>query len=198
MEVVDKIQTTIIPRDAKIKVYWEDVPENYSKDNKLVVRNAFARKYGVAKSNIQVLYKAIKRNEETGEVIEIDGATIDNIMDSNYQKSLMKEWVDREDKDVDFSRLMDLDNKVNSQLDSDLLENRSNKRWSIKWLKINNFLAFGEDNYVNMENLNGFVVVNSEPKNQGGKCIRYNTKIKVKYNVDEIVSKLGFLPDELK
>jgi DNA repair exonuclease SbcCD ATPase subunit len=169
LEEIKTTEKVSIPRDAKVKVYWQDTPENYSKDGKLRVRDAFAQKYGVAKGNIQVIYEAIKRNEETGEVIEIDGATIDNIMDNNYQKSLMKEWVEREGVDIEFERLMDLDNKVNSQLDSEFLQNRSNKRWSIKWLKIDNFLAFGEDNYVSMSNINGLVVVNSLPKNQGGK-----------------------------
>jgi DNA repair exonuclease SbcCD ATPase subunit len=167
-EEVKVEELKMIPNSAKVKVYWEDLPENYSKESKRLVKDRFAKKYGVGKDNIQVIYKAIKHDDE-GNVIEIDGATIDNIMDSSYQKSLMKEWIEREGKDVNFDTLMELDNKVNSQLDSEYLENRSNKRWALKWLMIDNFLAFGEENYVQMDKLKGLVVVNSTPKNQGGK-----------------------------
>jgi hypothetical protein len=45
---------------------------------------------------------------------------------------------------------------------------------------------------------NGITVVESNPPNFGGKCIRYDTDIDVEFNVDYIVNKLGFLPDELK
>jgi hypothetical protein len=90
-----------------------------------------------------------------------------------------------------------LDDKVNGELTIDL-EEKLHKKYKLSWLLVNNFLSFGPNNYFPVDNYNGFTVVNSEPSNQGGKCVRYDTKIKVKYNVDEIVKKLGFLPDELK
>lgn len=156
-----------IPRNAKVKVYWDDRPENYSRAAMNAVKSSFADKYGVSKANIQVIYKATKVDDK-GNVIEIDGANLENIMDKGYQRSLMTEWVKREGIDVDFDRLMKLDDKVNGELNIDL-EGRTNRRWTIKWVMINNFLCFGEDNFVSMNNLNGLVVVNSEPKNQGGK-----------------------------
>jgi len=156
-----------IPEYAKLKVYWDDKPENYSRESKLRVRNYFAKKYGVEKNNINVVYRPIKIGEN-GEVIEITGAGVDNIMDRNYQISLMKEWCKREGKDVDFSRLLALDTKVNSSLDeeSDGLNHRA---WKLKWLYIDNFLSFGDSNFVSLGNLNGLNVINSEPSNQGGK-----------------------------
>jgi hypothetical protein len=43
------------------------------------------------------------------DTIEVTGAGIENIMDINYQRSLMKEVLKR---DVDFNRLIMLDEKL--------------------------------------------------------------------------------------
>ena len=41
----------LIPQESKIKVYWDDRPENYSKEGKVRVKNYFANKYSVNKNN---------------------------------------------------------------------------------------------------------------------------------------------------
>jgi DNA repair exonuclease SbcCD ATPase subunit len=152
---------------SKIKVYWDDRPENYSKEAKNKVRNYFANKYGVAKNNINVVYRPVRLNDK-GDVIEITGAGIENIMDVGYQRALMKELIDRDGKSVDFNRIIALDDKVNASLNVDLTE-AQHRSWSIKWVMIDNFLSFGENNYVPFSKLRGLTVVNSMPSNQGGK-----------------------------
>jgi hypothetical protein len=47
-----------------------------------------------------------------GDTIEVTGAGIENIMDINYQRSLMKEVLKRDEKTVDFNRLIMLDEKL--------------------------------------------------------------------------------------
>jgi hypothetical protein len=185
-----------VPPYAKIKVYWDDKPENYSRESRSRVKKYFSKKYGIPPQNVNVVYRPVRTNSK-GEAVEIDGANINNIMSVPYQRGLFKEWLDREGKNVDFNRIIALDDKVNGELTIDL-EEKLHKKYKLSWLLVNNFLSFGSNNYFPVENYNGFTVVNSEPSNQGGKCVRYDTKIKVKYNVDEIVKKLGFLPDELK
>jgi DNA repair exonuclease SbcCD ATPase subunit len=152
---------------AKIKVVWDDRPENYSKEAKNKVRNYFANKYGVNKNNITVVYRPVRFNDK-GDAIEITGANIENIMDVNYQRALMKEVITRDNKQVDFNRIIALDDKVNGELNVDLTQSQ-HKRWSIKWLTVDNFLSFGEDNYLPFSKLKGLTVVNSVPANQGGK-----------------------------
>jgi len=156
-----------IPIHAKIKVYWDDKPENYSKENKITIRNHFATKYGVSKSNINVVYRPVKVNSK-GESVEISGAGIENIMDIGYQRELFKEWLTRENKDVDFNRLCKLDDKINSELNIDSSDT-AHKTWSLNWVMLNGFLCFGEKNFVSLSNLNGLTIVNSYPENQGGK-----------------------------
>lgn len=165
-EVVLK-EVVKIPPYAKIKVYWDDKPENYSKESRNRVKKYFSKKYGIPPQNINVVYRPVKINKD-GKLIEVDGADINNIMSIPYQRSLFKEWIERENKNVDFSRLISLDNKVNGELTIDL-EEKLHKKYKLSWLLINNFLSFGANNYFPIENYNGFTVVNSEPANQGGK-----------------------------
>lgn len=152
---------------SKIKVYWDDQPHNYSKEAKNKIRNYFANKYGVNKNNINVVYRPVKKTAN-GDLIEITGAGIENIMDVNYQRALMKELIDRDGKKVDFNRILALDDKVNGELNVDLNETQ-HRSWNVRWVMINNFLSFGEDNYLSFSKLRGLTVVNSIPANQGGK-----------------------------
>ena len=152
---------------AKIKVYWDDQPHNYSKEAKNKIRNYFANKYGVNKNNINVVYRPVRKTAN-GDLIEITGAGIENIMDVNYQRALMKELIDRDGKKVDFNRILALDDKVNGELNVDLNDTQ-HRSWNVKWVMINNFLSFGEDNYLPFSKLRGLTVVNSIPANQGGK-----------------------------
>lgn len=152
---------------SKVKVHWDDLSENYSRANKTRVINYFASKYGIAKTNITVSFRAHKKNAN-GDLIQITGAGIDNIMDISYQRGLMKELIARENKIVDFNRILALDDKVNGELNVDLTVSQ-HRLWSIKWIMIDNFLSFGESNYVPFSKLNGLTIVNSIPSNQGGK-----------------------------
>ena len=185
-----------IPPYSKVKVQWDDRPENYSRENKNKIRGYFAKKYGVEKNDIKIIFRPVKINEK-GDVIEISGANIENIMDVNYQRALMKEVLERDGKVVDLQRLYALDDKVNAEINIDLSQSQ-HKSWSLKWIRLDNFLSFGPDNYVPLSKLKGLTVVNSAPANQGGKCLRADTQVNIKFDRDAIIKKIGFLPDELK
>lgn len=156
-----------IPKNARIKVYWDDTPENYSREAKNRIQRYFSKKYGVDKNNIQVEYRPV-RVGKNGKLIQIDGASIENILDTAYQRELFKEWLSRNNKTVDINRLYALDDKVNGELNNDDDE-VTHKRWNLKWITLNNFLSFGDDNFFPMNHFRGLTVVNSIPENQGGK-----------------------------
>jgi DNA repair exonuclease SbcCD ATPase subunit len=165
---MEKVKDIVkVPKNAKIKVYWDDTPENYSREAKNRVQKYFAKKYGVDKNNIQVEYRPVKVGKN-GKLIQIDGASIENIMDIAYQRELFKEWLSRNNKNVDINRLYSLDDRVNGELETEGDET-THKRWSIKWITLNNFLSFGENNFLPMSHFRGLTVVNSIPENQGGK-----------------------------
>lgn len=163
----DTTKKLILSPYSKIKVYWDDLPMNYSREAKNRIRNYFGNKYGVNKNNINVVYRPVRFNDK-GDAIEITGAGIDNIMDVNYQRSLMKEILARDNNAVDFNRLVALDDKVNGELNIDLTVSQ-HRSWSIKWVMVNNFLSFGDNNFLPFSKVKGLTIVNSDPPNTGGK-----------------------------
>ena len=157
-----------VNKNGKVKVYWSDYPENYSRESRNRVKKYFSVKYDIAPQNINVIYKPSKR-DSSGELVEIDGANIESIMSTEYQRKLFKEWLTREGKeDVNFEKVLALDDKVNNEMDIDS-ENDSHKKYRLKWLTVNNFLSYGENNEFPVDRFKGFTVVNSTPANQGGK-----------------------------
>jgi hypothetical protein len=195
--IEEKIKLVDVPSKAQIRVDWQDYPENRTIDSVNRVKTYFSDKYDVPKTSIKINFIPILKNK-AGKVIDLSDGIIDNIMDTAYQRGLFREWLNLNDVTIDYERLCRLDDKINEILIDKEEEDIRYRRWSIKKLWLDNFLSFGENNEIEYKNLNGLSVVNSLPPNQGGKCVRYDTKIKIKYSVDEIVKKLGFLPDELK
>jgi len=186
----------LIPNNAMIRVYWDDKPEMYSKEDRNKVRNYFSNKYGVPKNQINVIFRPIKINEN-GDTVEMSGVGIDNIMDINYQHQLFKEWIKRENITVDFDRIISLDKKVNEDIKFKS-EDYNYKSWKLKYLMLDNFLSFGDKNDIDFNKLNGINVVTSLPLNQGGKCVRSNTEVVIQFSRGDIIDKLGFLPGKLK
>lgn len=162
-------QLTTIPPYAKVKVYWNEIPENYSKANKNLIRNKFAKKYGIDKDKIKVVYRPV-RIDNKGNIIKMDGVKIDNIGDVTYQRQLFKEWLTRNDKKVNYEHLMRLDDKVNGELNVDIADT-VNRKWQFDWIYLDNFQSYGDDNFFPVDKYNGLVMVNSTPSNQGGKTI---------------------------
>lgn len=152
---------------SRVRVYWDAPSEDYSVEGKNRIVAHFAKEYGLERHKVKVVFRASKAGTD-GELIQIEDANVDNIMDKTYQRSLFKEWLERNEKEVDFDRLIGLDDKVNAALDVDFGETR-HRAWKINKLLINNFLCFGEGNEADFSKLIGFNIVSSTPANQGGK-----------------------------
>ena len=158
----------IIPKKAQIKIYWDDFPENNSYEGKKRIKSYFSNKYNISEENINVVFRAKKRDKD-GTEVAIEEGVIDNIMDINYQRDLFKQWLDREKIELDWDRLIKLDDKVNEILKTKKDTDYRYRRWFIKNIEINNFLSFGDDNIVDYSKLNGVNLVTSNPTNTGGK-----------------------------
>jgi DNA repair exonuclease SbcCD ATPase subunit len=147
-----------------IKVTWQDVPENFTPEKIRRVKSYFEKKYG-AKS-VQVITKTLANVNQTRlESLEAS----DNILDHQYQKKLMKDFL-RDNNIIIKEELMErLDNKVNTQIDK-LNENKVRyNKWYIKKVEFSNFLSFGDNNVIDFTGLDGITVIESTPKNFGGK-----------------------------
>jgi DNA repair exonuclease SbcCD ATPase subunit len=169
-----------------IKVTWEDVPENFTPEKIRRVKSYFEKKYN--SKSIQVITKNLTNVNQTRlESLEAS----DNILDHQYQKKLMKDFIKDNSIDIKWELVDRLDNKVNVQIDK-LNENKVRyNKWYIKRVEFSNFLSFGDSNVIDFTSLDGITVIESTPKNFGGKStssvdllmfLFFNTTTKTKTN----------------
>lgn len=147
-----------------IKVTWKDTPENFTPEKIRRVKSYFQDKY--KGKNIQIITKSLI-NTSNVQLQSLEAS--DSILDNQYQKNLMKDFI-KENKITTKWELVDrLDNKVNSEIDK-LNENKVRyNKWFIKRIEFSNFLSFGENNVIDYTTLDGITVIESTPKNFGGK-----------------------------
>jgi DNA repair exonuclease SbcCD ATPase subunit len=183
-----------------IKVTWEDVPENFTPEKLRRVKTYFQEKYKA--KNVQIVTKTLSNVKNTKlNSLEVS----DNILDNQYQKTLMKDFINENNINIKWELVDRLDNRVNSQIDK-LNENKVRyNKWFIKKVEFSNFLSFGDNNTIDFTNLDGITVIESTPKNFGGKStssvdllmyLFFNTTTKTKTNA-EIFNKFTDV-DEVK
>jgi DNA repair exonuclease SbcCD ATPase subunit len=81
----------------------------------------------------------------------------------------MKDFIKENDLQTKWDLVDRLDNKVNVSIDK-LNENKVRyNKWYIKKIEFSNFLSFGDDNVIDYTTLDGITVIESTPKNFGGK-----------------------------
>jgi len=171
-----------------IKVTWEDVPENFTPEKIRRVKSYFQEKY--KSKTVQVITKSLTNVNNTRlESLEVT----DNILDHQYQKKLMKDFIKDNNIQVKWELVDRLDNKVNTQIDK-LNENKVRyNKWFIKRVEFSNFLSFGDNNSIDFTSLDGITVIESTPKNFGGKStssvdllmfLFFNTTTKTKTNAE--------------
>jgi DNA repair exonuclease SbcCD ATPase subunit len=171
-----------------IKVTWQDTPENFTSEKISRVKSYFQKKYNT--KHVQIITKVVSNTEDT-KLKSLDIS--ENISDGDYQKTLMKDFIDENKIDVKWELIDRLDNKVNEEL---LRQNGSKVRynkWYIKKVEFSNFLSYGQNNSVNFTELPGITVVESTPKNFGGKStatvdllmfLFFNKTTKTKTNIE--------------
>jgi len=147
-----------------IRVIWEDIPSNFTKERLRRVKSYFNKKYN--SKNVTVVTKS---KSIDGEELKLGLDT--NIMDSNYQKSLLKEFINVEKIDVKWANLSKLDDTVNNKLDEEGKLHNVYRTLKIKKISFSNFLSFGDNNTLEFSKLNGITVIDSDPPNYGGKTV---------------------------
>ena len=162
-KTLEKVKVNV-PSKAKIRVIWEDNPENYTQERSKRVAKYITEKYG--NPNVQVIFKPKKVTTDEGEV---EMTVADNVMDSTYQRKLFKEWLKNNKVDVDWDRLLRLDDKVNEKLSQQRETDYRYRNWYIKELEWSNFLSYGDGNRISFKELEGLTVITSNPLNMGGK-----------------------------
>jgi hypothetical protein len=175
-----------------IRVIWEDYSENFTQEKIKSVRHYFQKKYN--STNVNVITKTKKTEETENTNVDISF----NILDKNYQLELVKSYLISKGNEDLIDEIVKIDSLVDNKISLEDNEVTPFKKWYIKNIEFSNFLSYGENQKIDFDKCSGINVVESNPPNFGGKCIRYDTIIEVDYDIDFIINKIGFLPDELK
>jgi len=147
-----------------IRVIWEDVPENFTKERIKRVKTYFSEKYNTKHVTIVTKSQKVK-----GESLELD---LDlDVMSYDNQKRLMKEFLTTNDIKFDYDSLERLDNKVNEKLELSGKYQTRYRTIRVKSVEFSNFLSFGDNNTFKLEGHNGITVIDSNPPNFGGKTV---------------------------
>ena len=160
----NNIDTSIL-ENPYIQVIWEDTPENFTQERIKSVKQYFMKKY--SSTNINVITKVKSSDDESQQTIDVSV----NIMDKNYQKELVKSYLESKGQDQYFDQLMNIDLAVENRMLANEVEVTPFKRWYIKKIEFSNFLSYGQNQVIDFEKCNGITVVESDPPNFGGKTV---------------------------
>lgn len=148
-----------------IQVIWEDTPENFTQERIKSVKQYFAKKY--LSTNINVITKVKSSDQDGAQTVDVSV----NIMDKNYQKELIKTFLESKDQDKYLDSIMNIDSAVENRMLINEVEITPFKRWYIKKIEFSNFLSYGQNQVIDFEKCNGITVVESDPPNFGGKTV---------------------------
>jgi hypothetical protein len=151
-------------KNPYIKVTWQDTHENFVPEKINRVKSYFQKKYNT--KYVQIITKTVS-NEDNTKLQSLDIS--ENISDFQYQKILMKDFVDENKIQIDIERLNNLDNKVNEEFIKNNGDKVKYSKWYVNKVEFSNFLSYGNNNVIEFNNLPGITVVESNPKNYGGK-----------------------------
>jgi DNA repair exonuclease SbcCD ATPase subunit len=128
------------------------------------VKTYFQKKYNSL--NVNVITKT--KQTETGQ------QTVDvsfNIMDKNYQRELMKSFLESKGSGDKYDDIVKIDEAVENKLIQQDVEVTPFQKWYIKKIHFSNFLSYGDNQVLDFEKCNGITVVESDPPNFGGKTV---------------------------
>lgn len=152
---------------SRITFHWKVSPYDYSKDKVNSIISKASKKYSIPKEHIRVIPDFIT-NDENGSEISINKDIIQNIQDPNFQIKLFKDYLNLNNIDgYDFELIKKIDNEINGKIDYQVYDKY--RRYSIKWIRWDNFLSYGADNYFDFTNLKDIVLLSGKPSNQSGK-----------------------------
>ena len=149
-----------------IQVVWEDTPQNFTQEKIKSVRHYFQKKYNT--TNVNVLTKSKELDKETS-IQSVDVSF--NILDKNYQLTLIKDYLNASSNEKILPKILELDNSVETKLIQNQTETTPFKRWYIKNIEFSNFLSYGLNQKIDFEKCSGITVVESNPPNFGGKSV---------------------------
>ena len=148
-----------------IQVVWEDFNENFTQDKIKSVKHYFQKKYKT--TNVNVITKAKIEKEDGEQTVDVSV----NIMDTNYQVELLRQFLTSKNYDKHLDAILNHNKMVENKMLETETETAVFKKWFIKNIEFSNFLSYGENQKVDFEKTNGLTVIESNPPNFGGKTV---------------------------
>jgi DNA repair exonuclease SbcCD ATPase subunit len=149
-----------------IKVIWEDTLDNHSTIKERQIEKYFQNKYKTTR--VKVIFKPIiNKNSEI--IAEGSADASELILDENYQKQLIEQYIIDNKINISIPHLMKLDGTVNLELENYKEQTNRYKTFKIKEIEFSNFLSYGDNNKLTFDDKTGITSVVSEPSNYGGK-----------------------------
>lgn len=147
-----------------IQIIWEDTSENFTQERIKSVKQYFMKKY--ASTNVNVITK-VKTTDDVQQTIDVSV----NIMDKNYLKELIKNFLESKNLEKHYEQVLNIDLAVENRMLINEVEVTPFKRWYIKKIEFSNFLSYGENQVIDFTKCDGITVVESDPPNFGGKTV---------------------------
>ena len=154
--------------NSKVNIKWSVLPIEYSRETEENIQVKFANKYGISKDNVKVVPFFITR-DTYGNVCAYQNDITNNIQRPEFQRQLFITYINEHQinlNDGDFDEIIKIDDDINSRINYTLYD--QNKRYSVNWIKWDNFMSYGEGNYFDFRKVNDLVLLTSEPANKGG------------------------------
>ena len=151
--------------NPNIQVVWEDYNENFTQDRIKSVKHYFQKKYNT--TNVNVITKAKVEKEEGEQTVDVSV----NIMDTNYQVELLRQFLTSKNYDKHLDAILNHNKMVENKMQETETETAVFKKWFIKNIEFSNFLSYGENQKVDFEKTGGLTVIESNPPNFGGKTV---------------------------
>lgn len=155
-----------MPNQNYIKVYWDDILDNYTRARELEIQRYFEKKYN-ARAN--VVFRAI-RNASSDSMKGLRADATDEVMDPNYQRTLIKKYIQDNQIEVNWEHLIKLDDNINSKFSASNEMSMRYKKFDIDGIILNNFLSYADiDQTLELDKNKGLTIIRSEPENKAGK-----------------------------
>jgi DNA repair exonuclease SbcCD ATPase subunit len=149
-----------------IKVIWKDTLDNHSSHKEKQIEKYFQNKYKTTK--VKVIFKPIT-SKNSDITVEGSADASETILDENYQKALIEQYLKDNNINISLPYLMKLDSTVNLDLENYKEHTNRYKTFKIKEVEFSNFLSYGEGNKLTFDDKHGITSVISDPANYGGK-----------------------------
>lgn len=152
-------------KNAKININWIVSPFDYSKETKNKVAASAAKKYKIPKEHVKVT-PVFVTHDKNGKKVDLTNDITQNIQDPSFQVKLFKNYISYNNiEDCDFDFIKKIDAQINEKIDYQSFDKF--RRFSVKWIKWDNFLSYGTNNVFDFRNLNGLILLDGQ--NQSGK-----------------------------